>query len=215
MLLALRDKQGTFFSGFIELAVAGAILAELFIEKRVYIGDQRRKLVDQDNPRPMGDPIIDECLEKITNAKRRATVSTWVPRLSSTPQLRTKVAQQLCQRGIVKTTEDKVLFIFPRTIYPEINPKPEREIISRLKEAVFDDKKAIDPRTMILVSLAHRTGLLAHNLGENEVYKARKRIDQIIAGEAMGLAARDIIDACDSAATVASLIPALFLGSSN
>ncbi|MDF1755479.1 MAG: GPP34 family phosphoprotein [Verrucomicrobiales bacterium] len=209
MLLALRDEEGTFSGGFVELAVAGAVMAELLLENHVYVAEPRRKLIDHNDPPPTGDPIIDECLEKITSAKRRAALSNWVPRLSRIPKLRKKVAQRLCERGIVKSDEDKVLFVFPRTIYPEIDPEPEEEIMSRIKSAIFGNDTDLDPRTVILISLAHRTDLLRHNLDDKELRKHKKRIEQIIEGEAMGKAARDIIDAFDSAATVTALIPAL------
>ncbi|MDF1815584.1 MAG: GPP34 family phosphoprotein [Verrucomicrobiales bacterium] len=213
LLLALRDEEGTFSNGFVEYAVAGAILAELLLKKHVHIAADRNHLIDHDNPPPTGDPIIDECQEKITSAKRRAALTNWIPRLARIPNLRKKVAQQLCDRGIVKCDEDKIMFLFPRTIYPEIDPKPEREIMKRLKKAIYEEDKPVKPRTVALISLAYGTQLLRHNLGEKEVRKHRKRIEGIIAGEATGAAARDVLDVCDSATSVTSLIPALIAGS--
>lgn len=213
LLLALRDDEGTFTDGFIEIAVAGAILAELLLDGHIYIGEKKRNLIDHDDPAQTGDPVIDEVLDKITVAKRRAALINWIPRLSRIPKLRTKVARQLCKRGIVKTDEDKVLFLFPRTIYPEINPKPEKEIMKRLRAAIFENRKSLDPKTVTLISIAHRTGLLKHNFGSTELQKRKKRINQIVEGEITGAATGDFLGVGDSAATAVALIPALIGGS--
>ncbi len=213
LLLALRDEEGTFSTGFVEFAVAGAVLAELLLDERIFIADPKRNLIDHRHPAPTGDPVMDECLEKVTSATRRARLSNWVSRLSNIPKLKQKVAARLCERGIIEADEDKVLFIFPRKIYPEINPEPEREIIQRLKNALADDKKDLDPRTVILISIADGTGLLGQNLGEKVVREKKKRIEKIVSGEATGSATRDVIAVLQAASSVTTLIPALMAGS--
>ena len=213
LLLALRDEEGTFTGGFIEVAVAGAVLAELLLDEHIYIGEKKRNLIDHNDPPCTGDPVIDECLGKITEAKRRAALTNWIPRLARIPKLRNKVAHQLCERGIVKIEEEKVLFIFPRTVYPELNPKPEQQIMKRLRAAIFEDNDSLDPRTITLISIAHRTGLLNHNFGSKELQKRKKRISQIVEGEVAGAAAGDFLGVGDSAATAIALIPALIGGS--
>ena len=215
MLLALRDEEGTFSSGFVEYAVAGAILSELFLDKKIGLGGKRGDLVDHDHPPGTGDPIIDESLEKITEAKRRATVKNWVSRLSRIPKLRQKVARRLCQRGIVRAEEDRILFLFPRTVYPEINPKPEREIIERLKDSIFGKELTSDPRTVALISLARGTNLLESNLGREEIRDRKERIEELTAGETIGAAARDIMATGDAIASIAAMIPALIAGTAS
>lgn len=215
MLLALRDEEGTFSTGFVEYAVAGAILAELLLEERIFIVDPERKLIDHHDPSPTGDPIIDECQDTITQASRRARLNNWVSRLAKIPKLKEKVAHRLCDRGIIEAEEEKILFLFPRKIYPEINPEPEREIVRRLGDAIFGRKKHLEPRTVLLVSLAHGADLLKYNLGDQKIKGKKKRIEEIVAGEATGEATRDVIAACDSALSVLSILPALLVGSAN
>ena len=137
MLLALRDEQGTIATGFVEHVVAGAILADLLLESRISIDDTKKQLVNLQNDKTSGDPVIDECLEKMAAVKRRASLSTWVQRLAGIKKLKHKVAQQLCERGILRADEDKILFLFNRRIYPEINPMPEKKIIERMREAII------------------------------------------------------------------------------
>ena len=132
LLLALKDEEGTIASGgtMYQYAIGAALLAELLLSKRIEVEQTgKKKLVNLVSTNPLGEPLIDECLEKVANAKRRAVLQTWVSRFSSIKNLKHRVAQQLCRCGILRADEDKVLLLFTRKIYPEINPGPERELI--------------------------------------------------------------------------------------
>ena len=207
MLLALRDEKGTVATGFPEHVVAGAVLAELLLANRIEVEDTRKQLVDVIDQGPIGDPVIDECLEKITTAKRRASLKSWVQKLAGVKGLRHKVARQLCERGILRADEDKVLLLFKRRIYPEIDPKPEREILRRLRKAIFTDQRQLDPRTVVLVSLASGADLLRQAFGRKELKPRKKRIEQITNGDMTGKATKEVIAACQAAVMVAVIIP--------
>lgn len=209
MLLALRDEEGTIATGFPEQVVAGAILAELLLDCRISVEDTRKQLVDLQNKKQTGDPIIDECLERMAAGKRRASLQTWVSRLAGTKNLRHKVARQLCDRGILRADEDKVLFIFKRRVYPEIDPLPEKKIVDRLRAAIFTDHDQLDPRTVVLISLANGSDLLRQTFGRREVRTRQKRIEQIANGELTGKATKEVIAACQTAVMVAAIMPAI------
>lgn len=209
MLLALRDEKGTVATGFPEQVVAGAVLAELLLGNRIEVEDTRRQLVDVIDQGPVGDPVIDECLEKMVAAKRRASLKAWVQKLAHIKGLRHKVARQLCDRGILRADEDKVLLLFKRRIYPEIDSKPEREIIRRLRKAIFTDQRHLDPRTVVLVSLANGADLLRQAFGRKELKPRKKRIEQIANGDMTGKATKEVIAACQAAVMVAVIIPAV------
>ena len=211
MLLALRDEEGTIASGTMyQYAIGGAVLAELLLSERIAVEQIcKRKLVNLVNSMPLGDPLIDECLEKIGQAKRRAVLETWVSRFLSVKDLKHRVAQRLCDRGILRASEDKILLIFTRKIYPEINPEPERKLIERLRHAIFTDDADIDSRTIILVSLAKSAGLL-NVVFDKKKLKARKaRIEQIANGEITGKAAPEAIQAVQAAIMVACIVPVM------
>ncbi len=57
MLLALRDEEGTIATGYSEYVVAGAMLAELLLDRHISVEDTRKQLVDLQNNKPTGDPI--------------------------------------------------------------------------------------------------------------------------------------------------------------
>jgi Golgi phosphoprotein 3 len=207
--LALRDEQGTIATGFPEQVVAGAILAELLLEGRIAVEDTRKKLVNVLDSKPTGDPIIDECLEKMSTAKRRASLQTWVSRLAGMKNLRHKAALQLCDRRILRADQDKVLFVFKRRIYPEINPVPEKKIIDRLRDAIYNDHAKLDPRTVVLISLANGSDMLRQTFGRKEIKARKKRIEQIENGELTGKATKEVIAACQTALIVAAIMPAM------
>lgn len=212
MLLALRDEKGTVASGAMySYAVGGAILAELLLEQRLRIEEPKKnkKLVTLASPEPLGDALIDESLERIASAKRRKRPETWVSHFSSIKQLKHRVATQLCQRGILEADEDKVLLIFMRKIYPEINPEPERRLIERLRHAIFTDTEVIDARTIVLVSLASSTSILPVIFNKKDLKARKKRIEQIANGEVTGKATKDAIAAMQAAVTVACIMPAI------
>jgi Golgi phosphoprotein 3 len=211
LLLALRDEEGTIVSGTMyQYAIGAAILAELLLSKRIEIEQSgRRKLVNLVSATPLGDPLLDECLERIAHAKRRAALQTWVSRFAGTKNLKNRVAQQLCRRGILRADEDKVLLIFTRKIYPEINPEPERELIERLRHAVLTDADEIDCRTIVLLSLANSTGLLKIAFNKKELKDRKVRIKQIVNGEITGKAATEAIQAMQAAVMVACIMPAM------
>ncbi len=211
MLLALRDEEGTIASGTLfNYAIGGSILAELLLNKRISIAQsKRRKLISIINSEPFNDPLIDESMFKIANSKRRATIENWVSRIANTKNLKHRAAQQLCNRGILRADEDTILLIFTRKIYPEINPEPEKKIIERLRSAIFTDTDCVDPRTIILISIANSTNILRAIFEKKKLKERKKRIEQIVNGEVTGKATKEAIAAMQAAVMVACIMPAM------
>ncbi|MHC4368862.1 MAG: GOLPH3/VPS74 family protein [Planctomycetota bacterium] len=211
MLLALRDEEGTIAAGpTYQYAIGAAVLAELLLNQRIAVDQsKKRKLVDLVSSTPLGEPLLDLCLEKIVIAKRRAALQTWVCRFASVKNLKHLIARRLCERGILRADEDKVLLIFTRKIYPEVNPEPERKLIERLRRAIFTDAPDVDPRTVVLVSLANSASIL-NVVFDKKMLKSRKaRIEQIVNGEITGKAAQEAIQAMQAAVMVACIVPAI------
>ena len=211
MLLALRDEEGTIASGTMyQYAIGAAILAELLLNQRIALDESRKKkLVNLISSQPLGEPLINQCLEKISNAKRRASLQTWVSRFAGVKNLKHRVALQLCERGILRAAEDTILLLFTRKIYPEVNPEPERRLIERLKQAIFTDSRDVDPRTVVLVSLANSTGLLKVVFDKKELKGRKARIKEISDGEITGKAAKEAIEAMQAAVMVCCIMPAV------
>ncbi|MFH1682088.1 MAG: GPP34 family phosphoprotein [Candidatus Eisenbacteria bacterium] len=210
-LLALRDEEGTLVSGEkYPYAVGGAVLAEVMLGGRVGVDkDKKKRYVKLLDREPFDEPLVDECLEKIAAAKKRATLNTWVTRLAGTKKLRKRVVERLCRRGILREEEGKILFVFNRKVYPTLNREPEREVLERVRRAIFGNERDLDPRTAVLVSIAHSAGLLKLHFDKRELKERKERIRQITSGEAVGRATKQAIEAMESAILVACIVPVL------
>jgi len=201
MLLALSGKKGTMHSGaFYALALGGAVVAQLLLAGAVVVREEgKKKFLEHAKRVAFDDALLDECLERIRAAQRRGTVRTWVGAFARTKRLRQRVAMQLCDRGILKATEDKVLLVFTRKLYPERDPRPEREIIARLRAAIFRHSPSVEPETAVLVALAQGTGLLRAVFDRKKLKERKQRIKQIAEGNLIGDATREIVQAMQAA----------------
>lgn len=207
LLLALRDEKGTLIQEC-SLPMGGAVLAELLLARRIAVTEDRKKLVDVLSSKRLGDPILDESLEKIATAKRRASLQTWVARLANLKKLRHRVAAGLCQRGVLRADEDKILLIFTRRIYPELDPRPERKLIERLRKAIFTEVDSVDARTVVLLSLAHTAELLKIPFPRKELRRRKRRIKELTSGNLLGAATKEAVQAAIAAAAMVPIMAA-------
>lgn len=209
LLLSLKDKKGTLESGAYYLtAMGGAILAELLLSKRIEIArEKKKKFARVVNERSLGDPLLDECVQRIKQSAKRQQLQTWVSRFAHTKNLKNRVAMQLCRLGVLRSEEDKVLLFFKRRIFPEIDPKPEREIVGRLEKAIFGRGK-IDSRTVVLVAVAQSANLLKNVFEKKRLKERREQIKKITSGDVAGVATKEVIEAAQAAAAVATILAA-------
>ena len=211
MLLSLRDKEGTIHFGVhYPFALAGAIVAELLLKGKIAVEtDRRRNFIAVVDGSPLGDPILDEILSKMGSARRRQQVQPWVRRIANMPGLKHRAAAGLVRKRILKMEEDKVLLIFRRKLYPEIDPRPEQRIVDRIHKAVFTDQRDIDPHTLVLIAISDSTGLLRSNFDRKKLRERKRRIKNIVSGSLVGKATREAVEAMQAAVMVAAIIPAV------
>lgn len=216
MLLALREETGTVRTSVpLEYPLAAAVLSELLLQNRIKI-DQVKKnklLVDLVDPAPLDDPILNEAIKKIRDAKRRGSLKTWVQRLAQIKKCKHRIAIQLCRKGILREDEDKVLFFFTRKIYPEIDPRPEKALVERIRTAIFTDKAEIPARDMIIIALALRANLLRQKFDKKDLKARKKRIKQIAEGSVTAKAAQEVMEAVMAAMMIAVIVPTVIAGS--
>lgn len=210
-LLALRDEEGTFQIGpGYDYAVGGAILAELLLNRRITVDDSKKtKYAKLLSSKPLGDRLIDECLQRLAQSPRRASLQTWVSRFAHVKKLRVRIGEQLCQRGILRADQDKILWLFTRKVYPEVDPVPERRLIARMRRALCSEAQTVDPRTVVLISLAKSADLLKAVFDRKTLQQRKARIEQIVRGEVAGSAAREAVEALQAAIFVTCILPAV------
>lgn len=199
LLLALRDEKGTIdFGSQYALAVGGALLAELLVRRRVgLISAGKKRFVQLLDATPVGEPLLDEAVRRVAEARRRGTVSAWVSRFGGMRGLRDRLAARLCQRGILRAEEKDVLLFFKRRSYPAVNPEPERDVVQRLHDAIFTDG-AVEARTVVLLSLADSARLLPIVFAKDALKARRDRIATLVKQEELGDAVRSAIEAAET-----------------
>ncbi|MHB8077961.1 MAG: GOLPH3/VPS74 family protein [Candidatus Krumholzibacteriia bacterium] len=204
-LLALREREGTTHGVAWPTAVGAALLAELVEAGRVDLRAEGKKLfVEPRDPRPLGEPLLDECLAKVTAAKRRAQAALWIVRFAGVKRLPARIAQELCRQGVLRADERTVLLLFRRQIYPEADPRPEREVRERLRRLVFAETTQRDPRTLLLLSLADAVGLLPLLFEKRQLKERGAWVAQLVADEPLGRRVRGILETQRTAAIAAA-----------
>ena len=190
LLLVLRDRKGTvdYRAGFYNLAMGGAILAELALAEVIRIEESKKAFVEAApvTGRPR-DEIMAEALDRVRNSKKRRRASAWVSTFGNLKRLRHRTAVGLCRRGILRTKESQIFLVFRRKLYPTIDPGPERALIARLREAVTGDGE-IEAGLGVILSLAHATGSLRIHFERKELKARKARLKAITKGEVFGSA---------------------------
>jgi Golgi phosphoprotein 3 len=206
VLLAHKNEQGTPAGAMNAQALAGAIVTELILAERIVLEPRRRgkPLVDLVRATQTGDPVLDDALNRIRTAKRRASVDQWVSRFARAETLHA-TARRLSRRGILRVEDKRVLLVFNRTVYPEIDPWPERVLIQRLEEAIFGDGE-VDARVAVLVALADATGLLKVPFPTKALRGRKKRIKELAEGAGVTDVARATVEAVRAAVAAAVVV---------
>jgi hypothetical protein len=207
LLLALRDEKGTLYGKLYLPAMGGAILAELLMDAWILVDDTKKQHVTVVRCGHPGEPVLDRAVDKIRERKRKTSLKNWVTHLGNLSKLRHEVAAGLCRRGILREDEGRVLALFRRKLYPQIDPRPERQLIERLRRAIFTETSKVEPRTGVLIALAQATDLLSIPFEKKELKKRKKRIESIVNGELLGRATKEAVQAAAAAAMVAVIIP--------
>ena len=208
MLLALSEERGTMNGAYVEYATAAALLSELLMHERIAIEADNKNKVSVVDDASTDDALLDEALGQIKSAKRQRKLQDWVQKLGQLKDLKHKVAQSLADAHIVAAEKEKVLWLFERRVYPELNPEPEQQIREAMRSAVMSDDE-VEPRVAILVALANSAKLLPQVFTKQELKQRKKRIEQLEKGEMVSTAAKQAVAAIEAAVMVAAIMPAI------
>jgi hypothetical protein len=202
-LLALRPERGAAAHGtWPNQAVAGGILADLLLAGRLTT-EGKRSLVIPADPRLLDEPLLDECLQRVTMGAGPASAQRWVGRFATSRNFH-RAAERLCQLGVLRPASERVLLFFSRRLYPEVDPATRREAVERLRAAIFGDEREVEARTATLVALAAATDLLKLHFSKKDLRAHRPRINALKRGEVTGEATAAVIRAVQAAVTAAA-----------
>lgn len=204
LLLALRDQEGTVaFGAWYQQALAGALLAELALLARVRVSSDAVLVLTTETT---GNQILDDALDLIESSEKPRKPGHWLSKLANQKDVLHRCAATLVDRGILAAEKDRVLFFFQRRVYPERDPAPEEALIARLEAAIFTDTDQVDARTLAVIALAQRTSILAPVFGKKRLKERAQRIDQLIAGDLCGAAAKEVVEALQAAIFVTTIV---------
>ncbi len=209
LLLALDDDKGTLNSSLYNNAMGGAILAELVMDGAVRLADDKhKKISSRPNAEPR-DAILAESYRLVCDSRKERPATHWVMKFAATKDLYHRTARQLVSRGLLTEETGTVLKFFKRQVFPEADGKPEQELIKRLEAAIFTGTPRVDQRTVIIITLAQATGLLARVIDKKRLKTRKDRLEKLTNGQLVGQATKEAVAAIQSAILVATIIPAV------
>ncbi|THV30019.1 GOLPH3/VPS74 family protein [Glycomyces paridis] len=158
LLLLLDDEKGHIAGeGTLYYALGGAVLLELALTERVRVEAKKSafgsSLIHAVGSAPPADPVLAEAFGKIREKPR--TAQYLVTTLGS--HLRTRIADRLVERGLVRRDTKKVLGLFRSTTWPAEDTRHEDELRERIR-AVLVDGEDPDPRTGAVIALLSASG---------------------------------------------------------
>ena len=180
MLLCRNEKGRVVGNAHHSYVIAGAILADLVLHNRITLEPEKRKtIVRLKDSRLVGDPLIDEALERIRTAKRPSVLTTWIGRIAGTRKMVPRITERLWLAGFIRREERPFLYLFTRVLYPTAHPALRQRLIDRLR-AVMVANDAVDPRTAALLLCTHGSGILPQVMERKQLKPYKKRIKAVI-----------------------------------
>ena len=177
-------------------------MAELCIHRRLRIGENKKRLVEVVDSAQLQEPLLDECLEMVAQARQRERTEEWVLRFSFMRNLCQQIASSLCSHGILRGRDARVCLFFKRRLYEIVDHSPRQLQIDLLHSAIFGSSVSMDLESRVLVALANQGGLLTVHLSKSEVGAHERRIKEIERGHVLSVEAAKAVRAARQIYTV-------------
>ena len=205
LLLLLDDQRGTVPGQHSDLALGGAVLADLALHEAVTVPEKTRvwrtARVRAVPGAEVEDPVLREALALVAAKQRSA--DELVRRLGK--GLRPRLGDRLARQGVLQRVDERVWGLVPRTRWPALDTSHE-ERLRRALTATLVSGAEPDQRTAALVALlaavdrAHRS--VDHTgLSNREV---KRRAKEVAEGDWAAKAVRDAVRAATAATAAAT-----------
>ena len=176
------------------------MLGELLLEGAVRASTEKgTTYVDAVRAPEVEDELLQFAYDLVAAESHRWTASDWVTDSQAARRRGPCRPRASCARASCAVRRRRYCGSSIGALYPEVDPEPERRILARMREAVFDSDAPLDARTTVLVAVAHRTGLLEANFDKKQLRRRKARIEEIVAGNCIGEAAKEVSDATSAA----------------
>ena len=212
ILLALNDDTGSRIGRNLNMAIAGAGLAELALRGIVRERGNPPSLLLLSQDLPTGDPYLDGCVEVINLKGLETPLKMLVQSIARQRGLQTRLLDRLVERGILEKRARKWFGIIPQTFYPEARSEPEK-LLKRHLSSVMAGSEEVSARDAVIIALARQSGLLKANFDAPLLNAHCARIDEIAAGKMLVAgASAETISAMQAAILMTVIIPIVVMG---
>ena len=196
LLLLLHDSGGRFVGAAdrsVEYALAGGVLMDLALERRIDTDLQRLLLLDS---APTGDDLLDPTLADIAASEGHFDARHWLEQsVKRAGDIRAAALARLVERGILARRANRFLWVFGARRYPLIDGEAQREVKLRILDVLLGDDLP-DERDIVIICLADACGLFGALLNESELQQALPRFEQVrkmdLIGRAVTAAVADL-----------------------
>ncbi len=179
LLLMLDDETGRLHDSAGpggDLALAGAVLAELSLAGRIDSDPHRLWVADRT---PTGDALLDAALARIAAEVAPRHSRHWIGMFGAdAEELREALFRRLVEKGVLREEKGRFLWVFPERRYPAVSGREEREVKARILGVLFDDDIP-DAHDALLIGLCRAANLFGSILAPAELERAQPRIAQV------------------------------------
>jgi len=210
MLLAVHDEKGSLIfsaSANLPYGLAGAILLDLIEKNKIQISNKKIILNDYS---PTGNQYLDDVLILMKNKSKEVELKYWIQKIGNNiTDIQKLVLESLVEKGVLKKSEQKLLWLIEFNRYPTLNPIPELETRKKIHDAVLRNE-APDPRTLSLVSLIYVCSLIDEVFNKEDRKDAKQTILKLMKNDDMSNEVQkvisDIIEAIGSSVVTTTTV---------
>jgi hypothetical protein len=197
LLFALDEQDGCILDSIadsLEHILAGAVLTELVLQKRITLSDDR---VTVENATPTEHPVLDEALFVILETTRLRKYAYWINTLAYKSTV-SKISQNLINQGILKRKKKHLLLAGGSSDQFNSAVSERFSLKAHLREIVLAGREP-EPSEMLLLAFVHDADMVKLIFTHGERKTAHKRLRKMfgeVEGESpLGMAAHKIITA--------------------
>ena len=146
---------------------------------------------------PTGDDLLDPILATLAEENDLHDARFWVERVADERSgwIQEQALARLVDHRILQSEGGRLLWVFRARRYPIIDGKAQREVRLRITQVLFSEEIP-SPRDIVIICLADACRIFNHFMSEEDVERARERIDIVrrmdLIGRAVANAVQDI-----------------------
>lgn len=184
LLLSLNDATGKTEKGYYQPALAGAALADLFLQDVIELDLEPEGVIALRHNLELG-AFLQMCDKEIGGAPKPKDLTFWISRLAGQKHFIATLADELVHVGALAKEKTKVFGLFDRTVWPEASPVLETQLKEEMASAMFAVSGPVGERICLTITLANAVGLLEYNFDQAKLAAHAERIGAICAGECL------------------------------